>query len=86
MTYFFVVDDERHGYLGIVGPFQSPKTPLAVSFKVAWERVVLRCSVNLRHNVGISENDQGSLNARYSYVDQRILVGLQTFHDMNDHL
>jgi hypothetical protein len=51
-NYLFVVDDERHGYLGIVGPLQAFKALLSVAFKVAWERIVWRRCVDFGHDVG----------------------------------
>jgi hypothetical protein len=49
VTDLFVVDDERHSDLGIVGPLQAFESLLAVALEVPWERKVWRSCVYFRH-------------------------------------
>jgi hypothetical protein len=59
MTYFFIVDNEGYGYLGVVRPLQAFESLFAISLEVAWERVVRWCGVDLRHGDGVLGCDRG---------------------------
>ena len=49
VTHLLVVDNKRHRDLSIVGPLQAFQPLLSITFEVAREGVVWRCSVYFRH-------------------------------------
>lgn len=53
--YLFIIDDKRHGDLGVVGPAWVDAL-FAIADKVAVKAVVGVSRVNLRHGGGSSKN------------------------------
>lgn len=51
-AYLFVVDHERDGDLGVVGPLEALQALLAITLEVTRERVVGGSGVHFRHRDG----------------------------------
>ena len=50
LTYLFIVDDERYGDLSVVGPLQAGEAFFAVTFEIAFKRIIDWRSVDFRHD------------------------------------